>query len=74
MQNNLGALIDALCICNNKLFEVCSKKANCDSMSESELRELCRKDIALCKERAMLKNEINKLFHGSAANEEVKNY
>lgn len=72
MQTNIAELIDKLCICNNKLFEVCNQKANCDSMSREELVALCKKDIALCRERASLKNSINKAMGYSA--EEVKNY
>jgi hypothetical protein len=72
MTVNIAELIDKLCICNNKLFEVCNLKANCDSMTKEELVKLCKKDIALCRERAALKNEINKAFGHTV--EEVKNY
>lgn len=74
--DNIGELIDKLCICNNKLFEICNKKAdaakNPANYTKEELVGIVAKDIALCRERAGLKNEINKFF-GVGSNE-VKNY
>lgn len=74
--SNLGDLIDRLSICNCKLFAICDKKADMAAdplkYTKEEMAAVMSKDIALCKERAALKSEINKLtgFGG----EEVKSY
>lgn len=74
----IGDLIDRLCIVNNKLYELCDNKFKIEhdpsSFSKEELVDLITKDIALCRERANLKNEINKIVHGEGAIKEVKNY
>lgn len=69
---DIATLIDSLSICNAKLYEVCSKKANCENMTKEELVALCKKDISLCNERSRLKNEINKFFNLKVG--EVKTY
>lgn len=71
--DNVADLIDKLSIVNVKLFFVCDKKANPDSLSKEELVKLMKQDVSLCAERSRLKNEINKLL-GSKVPEEVKNY
>lgn len=70
---DIADLIDKLTICNAKLYDVCSKKANCQDMTREELVALCQKDIALCAERSRLKNDINKFF-GVKQPGEVKTY
>lgn len=69
----MGDLVEKLSISNMKLFEVCNQKTN-PNLSKEEVDRLLKKDIELCRERAMLKSEINRLFYGRKAIEEVKNY
>lgn len=73
---NPGELFEKLAIANIKLFNICDDKAraaeNPGDFDKSQLIEIMRKDIELCKERARLKNEINKLFGQDT--EEVKSY
>ena len=61
---SLGELVEKLCIANIKLFNVCDKKAdaakNPSSYSKEEIVAIMKKDIELCKQRASLKNEIDK--------------
>lgn len=71
---NLGDLVDKLSICNCKLYELCNRKTDASdaSWTKEDLQKILLKDIELCKERAMLKNEINKLMGEHI--KEVKNY
>jgi len=70
--SNIGELIEKLAIANIKLYEVCDLKAKADTMTAEQLREMARKDVALCQERARLKNELNRLLGGTG--DEVKSY
>lgn len=74
---NLGELVEKLAIANIKLFQLCDKKAdaakNPANYTKQELVDLCANDIALCKERARLKNAINKVAGVDIA-EEIKGY
>lgn len=74
--NNIGELIEKLCIANIKLYMLCDKKVDMAAdplkYSKEEIAALLSKDIALCKERASLKSEINKIL--GAGGEEVKMY
>ena len=75
---SLGELVEKLCISNIKLFGICDTKAdmakNPGDYSKEDMAAVMAKDIMLCKERAALKSEINKLFYGDQAIEEIKNY
>lgn len=74
---NIGELVEKLAIANIKLFQVCDQKAdmarNPADFSKEEMASVMAKDIELCKERARLKNEINRAFDSSIAIE-VKDY
>lgn len=82
--NMIAELIEKLCILNIKLFDVCNSKTkmanNPGDFSKIEMAEIMRKDISLCKQRAQLKNAIDKKIRDSiisgdmVATEEVKNY
>lgn len=80
----IGEFVEKLSIANIKLYEVCDKKADIvkdpSKYSKDEIVEVLRKDIELCKQRAMLKNAIdNKISQAimsgsSSVVNEVKNY
>ncbi len=80
----IGELIDKLCIVNIKLFGICNDKAkmaaNPADYSKTEVVEVMRKDIELCKQRAKLKNAIDDALARSIMEgelsvvEEVKQY
>lgn len=80
----IGELIEKLCIANIKLFKVCDDKAkiadNPADFSKTEIVEVMRKDINLCKQRAQLKNAIDRTVAHSIMKgelsviEEVKQY
>lgn len=73
---SLGELVEKLCIANIKLYNLCDLKAemakNPSSYTKEELACVMEQDIMLCKERARLKNEINKIAGLDV--EEIKNY
>lgn len=73
----LGELVDKLSIANAKLFALCNKKtkivADPCKFSKEEVVELISNDIELCKQRAYLKNKIDKVV-GKNSFVEVKNY
>ena len=75
--NNLGELVEKLCIANIKLYNICEKKTqaaeNPAGFSKDELIEIMRQDISLCRDRAALKNAINKTAGMNVA-EEIKRY
>lgn len=68
---NIGQLIEELCVANIKLYNVCNQKANCDNLNEKQLKILCKKDIELCKKRAFLKNAIDKAINNAIINNEL---
>lgn len=72
----IGELIEKLAIANIKLFNVCDEKANAaadpSAYSKEQLVDLMKKDIALCKERASLKSELDRLLGDGGV--EVKMY
>jgi hypothetical protein len=80
----MGELVEKLSIANMKLFKVCDKKAdiarNPGDFSKSEIVDVIRRDIELCKQRASLKNQIDKtlnqaIMDGKASVvDEVKSY
>ena len=74
---NLGEIIEKLCIANIKLYNICDKKAeaarNPGDFTKQELVEIMAQDIKLCRERANLKNAINKAT-GMDVSDEVKLY
>lgn len=80
----IGELIEKLCIANIKLFMICDKKAdmakNPAAFSKEDVIETVRRDVELCKQRAYLKNQIDKavneaIMHGkTAVLDEVKSY
>lgn len=72
MTDNIGELFEKLAIANIKLFEVCDQKTRAASMTQEELQEMARKDVALCRERAALKTKINKLL--GFDHTEIKSY
>lgn len=71
-----GEVVEKLCIANIKLFMLCDKKdaivKNPGNYPKGELVKVMKQDVALCKERAHLKNQINKLFGNDI--QEIKNY
>lgn len=71
----IGELIEKLCIANIKLFQVCNDKANMANnpgdFSKTEMVEIMRKDINLCKLRAQLKNAIDSAVSQSIMNGEI---
>lgn len=73
-----GELVEKLQIANQKLFQLCDRKddaaKNPDKYTKEDLISMATKDIELCKERAAIKSEINKIIHGEKSYEEVKNY
>ncbi len=75
--SSLGELVEKLTIANIKLYNLCDRKAlaanNPGDFSKEELAAIMRKDIELCKERALLKNAINKVA-GIPSTEEIKSY
>jgi len=52
-------LIDKLTICNLKLFKVKDLQADLDPNDTALAYDLIKKDIALCKERSLLKGAID---------------
>lgn len=64
--SDLGDLWDKLSICNTKLYNVCNAKAlavkNPNDYTKEDLLSIMHDDIELCKKRASLKNEINRLI------------
>lgn len=64
---NIAQLIEELCISNIKLFDVCNKKAaiasNPAGFSKEEAVETIGRDIELCKQRARIKTEINRVLN-----------
>lgn len=80
----IGELIEKLVIANLKLYDTCNDKAkaakNPANFSKRELVEIMRKDIELCKQRAQLKNAIDRTLSHSimkgelSVSEEVKQY
>lgn len=80
----IGELIEKLCIANIKLFETCNQKANMakspNDFTKKQMAQVMKKDIELCKQRAMLKtaidNELNRsiVSGGTTVIDEVKNY
>lgn len=74
----LGILVEQLSIANTKLYNLCSLKDEAakdpGKFSKEELVQMAQKDIELCRERAKLKSEINRLFNGKIAIEEIKDY
>lgn len=73
---NFGETVEKLCIANIKLFNLCDMKTkmakNPGDFTKEELVRVMEQDISLCKERARLKNELNRLVGLEA--EEVKRY
>jgi len=65
----IGQLIESLCIANNKLYDVCNKKAdavrNPGNYTKKDLLEILSQDISLCRRRAQLKSEIDNVFSRS---------
>jgi len=84
MEMTMSELIDALCICNNKLYAVCNKKhdmSKCpENYSKMDLIENMKNDINLCERRAKLKTAIDSKFactimlDGPSVKGEVKSY
>ena len=75
----LGDLMDSLSIVNAKMFELCNTKKqmadNPSNYTKEEMAALLGKDIALCEQRAVLKNKLNKMTPGiSHTIEEIKMY
>ena len=80
----IGELIEKLCIANIKLFMICDDKAKMAAQpgnySKTEMAEVMGKDIKLCRERARLKNAIDRTLSQSIMKgelsviEEVKQY
>ena len=80
----IGELIEKLAIANIKLFKVCDDKAkiatNPADFSKTEIVEVIKKDIELCRQRARLKNAIDDALNRSIMEgelsviEEVKQY
>ena len=77
MDDDLGELIEKLCVANIKLFKVCDMKAamseNPGKFSKQEILDNMAADIYLCTLRASLKNKINAVL-GNIVPREIKNY
>ncbi len=75
---NLGETMEKLCIANFKLYKLCDDKSDAaqypNTFSPKEMEQMARKDIELCKERAALKSEINRMYKGWKSYVEVKDY
>ena len=75
---SLGELIDKLAIANTKLFEVCRLKNEIAQFparfSKMETIKNAEADIELCKQRAKLKGDIDRILMGKYAIKEIKNY
>lgn len=73
---NLGEMVEKLCIANIKLYNLCDLKTdmskNPADYTKEQLVTLMEQDIQLCKERAKLKNIINKSV--GIEGEEIKRY
>ena len=80
----IGELVEKLSIANIKLYEVCDKKADIarepGSFSKQEIVDVLRRDIELCKQRAMLKKAIDNAVNQAIMDgrtsviDEVKSY
>lgn len=80
----IGQLIEELCVANIKLFNVCDIKAAIAAKpgdySKKDCVENARRDIALCKRRAQLKNAIDQALNAAIISgetsviDEVKQY
>lgn len=73
---DIGEVVEKLAIANIKLYNICDEKAdasrNPDKYTKEDLVRIMAQDIALCKERANLKNAI-RTFHGQGLSE-IKSY
>lgn len=73
---NLGELVEKLAIANIKLYNLCDLKTdmskNPADYTKEQLVTLMEQDIKLCKERAKLKNAINKTV--GLDGDEIKRY
>jgi len=75
---SFGELIDKLSTVTIKLYKLCDDKIDMSKYPENysvgEINSLAERDIELCKQRAKLKGEIDRLLMGKYASEEIKAY
>jgi len=78
MTGGLGEVIEKLVTSVNKLYSLCNDKVNAinnpDKWSKEKLLELLKNDVELCKQRAALKNQIDRMVLGANAAQEIKSY
>jgi hypothetical protein len=77
MQANVAELIEKLVTATIKLYKTCDAKALCaadpDKFTKEQIVQILNNDIELCRERANLKNAINKAL-GVGVTNEIKDY
>lgn len=75
---SLGELIDKLSTVTIKLYRLCDEKIDMqtfpDKYTAEKISALAAKDVELCKQRAKLKGEIDRILMGKHALVEVKDY